>query len=248
MLIATKNQAVVDKVSKPYIFEYYNVTPFYKSSASFTRSTLARLHNKVLEGLNDPETLLPKYILMLPDKDLIEQASHAGFGCKGIFKRILFWLASNINRAMEIRIDELRQKRAGSLHHIPKFVWVKMLVRPFISQTHKGFVFAQCHTFNMILSSTVNKFNNMVIIQFDLLDDGDLFDLQGNLAVAGKSQFCRELNCQIRQLDHSSPTAHSNSSAASYDRRATDSDFFPITTILQVPEEDNNSMTQTTQN
>ena len=114
-----------------------------------------------------------------------------------------------------------------SLHHIPKFVWVKMLVQPFISQTHKGFVFTQCHTFNKILSSTVNKFNNMVVIQFDLPDDGDLFDLQGNLAVVGKSQFCRELNCQIRQLDHSSPTAHSNSSAASYDRRATDSDFFP---------------------
>ena len=92
-------------------------------------------------------------------------------------------------------------------------------------------MFAQCHTFNKILSSTVNKFNNMVLVQFDLPDDGDLFDLQGNLAVTGKLQFCRELNHQIRQLDHSSPANDtSHSTAAPYDRRQPGSNFIPNNT------------------
>ena len=82
---------------------------------------------------------MPKYIIFLLDKDLIEAVQFGSFGCKTIFEQTLNWLASNMEQVLKIRKDDLKSKRAGSLleEDQPKIVWVKMVIRPFIKGTKK---------------------------------------------------------------------------------------------------------------
>ena len=83
-VLGTNTKATANKTSKPYIFENYNIVPCFSGGTSFTRSILARLHNQIITTLNEQETL-PKFIVVLPDKDIIEAVKHAGFGSKVIF-------------------------------------------------------------------------------------------------------------------------------------------------------------------
>ena len=80
------------------------------------------------------------FIVVLPDKDITEAVKQAGFGCKVIFEKSLFWLGDNIDHAISIRKEDLQHKHSGALPDInePTIIWFKMLTRPFISNTPKG--------------------------------------------------------------------------------------------------------------
>ena len=106
---------------------------------------------------------------------------------------------------IEIRVDDLKNKRSGSIltEDEPRICWVPMMTRPYIANTSKGFVFAQCNTFNLMLNSTLKHFKNTNVLSLDIPVDKDLFDLTGNLANFGKSTLWKELNRQIRVLEKS---------------------------------------------
>ena len=190
------------KSSKPFIFDNYNVKPYFAGNTSLTRSPLAQFHNKVVKGLNKEDSL-PKYVIFLPDKDLIEAAEQVGFGCKVVFEKVLYWLGENLDRALNLRKEDLRVVCSGALpaQDEPLLVWVKMFTRPFISNTNKGFVFAQCNTFNKMLDTVMGKFSNCRTLQLQLPENRDAFDCSGNLSPVGKLDFCRELNRQVRRMD-----------------------------------------------
>ena len=196
-LIMTNSKAKADNTAKPYIFDNFNVSPYYARGSSLTKSIVARLHNEVINQLNDKMSAILKYIILMADKDLVEATRVAGFGCKVVFESILFWLADNLNRSMQIHLEDVQHHKSGAIINQPQFIWIKMLTRPFITQTDKGCVFAQGKTFNKILDAVISKFENKSVIDFDIPDDRDLFDLRGNLSANGKTQFCRELNRQV---------------------------------------------------
>ena len=82
----------------------------------------------------------------------------------------------------------------------PVICWMKMITRPFIQNTDKGFVFAQCNTFNAILSSIVTKMNNHYVLNVQLPDIEASFDLFGHLTSYGKMSFWKELNTIMHEL------------------------------------------------
>ena len=106
-LLSTKSQAAMQKKSKPYLFEYYNLQPFYPGVGNMTRSILTRILNKLIEALNENRDHLPKYIIIALDKDLIEEVKFGGFGCKIVFGRTITWLCDNIHQALSTRIDDM---------------------------------------------------------------------------------------------------------------------------------------------
>ena len=110
-VIATKNKAHSQNSPLPYLFEKYNILPIYPKSSSLNRSVLGRIYNEFIEGLNQNDWL-PKYIFVLPDKDLVEASQHYGFGCKIVFSKILTWMANNMEATIETRIDDLTGKRS----------------------------------------------------------------------------------------------------------------------------------------
>ena len=213
---STRKKAANDFSPKPYLLEFYNVELCTPGNTSLTRSTIGRLHNQIIQELNAKDHL-PTLIVLLPDKEIIEEACFGGFGCKVVFEKSLNWLASNIKTALDIRKDDLKVKNAGALLDdiSPHIVWIKMLTRPYISNTDKGYVFAQCNTYNEILSSMVSKFKNSLVMDIPFPQDRNLFDLTGRVTAVGKEMFWREFNRQFRRFDSqpselspSQPTQH----------------------------------------
>ena len=160
-IIASKNKALADKSKKtpmPYLFYNYNVIPLYPMVSNLTRSVLARFINQIIDEMNENDWL-PKFLMNLPDLDLIVAAHHYGFGCKIVFEQLLMWLCSNISSALEVRIEDVKAKKDGAIpDHPVQIVWVGMVTRLYIQNTTKGFVFAQCNT--QIGSKQISKLIN----------------------------------------------------------------------------------------
>ena len=106
----------------------------------------------------------------------------------------------------------------------PRLIWIKMPVRPFIKHTAKGYVFAQCGTFNKILEQTTSQYLNSHILEVDLKSDCNYFDLAGNLSSTGLERYWRDVNYQMKQFDRGDitllpattqkPTPHHKSSTS----------------------------------
>ena len=207
-LIATKSKAIIDRTRKPYIFDYYNVTQCYPGiGAGCSHSTIARMVNEFTKAINDHKNKpLPKYIIMLPDKDIISAVHFGGFGYKVIFEKVIHWMGKVIDNTTQLRKHDLQFKCAGAMHlgdtSVPIIIWVKMIVRPFIKHTDKGYMFAQCKTFNNTSDKILCQYPHTKEVELSLPDDCNLFDLTGNLSPLGNAEVCRELNRLLRQLDH----------------------------------------------
>ena len=202
--LASKNKAVIDKAEKPFLFEYFNVFSLHTSGINKCKSILSRIFNEFAEALNDKEKNLPKYILIIPDKDIIEAAQQSSFGCKVLFNYMINWLASNIFEEIENRKEKLMKKRIGTVlcASDPKIVWVKMVIRPFIKNTDKGYVFAQSKTYNAILEAVLSNFKNMHLIEPAVpAEDANLFDLRRNLSTRGMMVLWRDINAQMSLFD-----------------------------------------------
>ena len=118
------------------------------------------------------EDYLPKYIIMLPDKNIIKDVHFGGFGCKVIFKKLLTWSCKAIETVLDIRKADLKSRRAGAIlvDYEPMLLWTKMVPRPFI-KTDDGFIFAQCNTFNAVLESVVSKAKSATMIKLSLANE-----------------------------------------------------------------------------
>ena len=185
-IIGTKNKAKLKNSLPPYIFDKYNVLPLYAVSSSLNKSCLGRMYNQFIDGLNE-NPWLPRYVIFLLDKDIIEVAHHNGFGCKQVFAKILTWFGLHIESAFEVRKDDLCGKRSGAFLQDATIIWVKMVARPYIRSAEKTFVFAQYNTFNSVLQSVMHRFANTRVISLYFPDDPSLFDATGLLSSNGEN-------------------------------------------------------------
>ena len=156
-VLTSQNKAVARNVQLPYLYHNFNVIPCYPGGSSMTRSVAARFLNEIIKTMNDSEHMpLPKFLLIMPDKDLVEAVHHGGFECKLIFEKILHWLMTSVEAAIHVRIEDLQSKKGGVLldtRRFPKVIWFPMLTRPFINDSTKGLIFVQCAMFNAVLKS-----------------------------------------------------------------------------------------------
>ena len=201
IIAAKTNLAGGGSNSLPYLFNNYNVIPRFAGANTMGKSLLATILNQVIQGINETDHL-PRYILLMLDKDVVENIQFGGFGCKIIFECTIEWLSSRIKNAINTRKEDLKQVKIGAFEPgEPRIVWIKMLIRPFIKTTSHGYVFAQCHTFNTILQSTILKFLHTHVLDTELPTDRALFDLGGNLSPTGKDYFWKEVNYWMRRFD-----------------------------------------------
>ena len=98
--VSSKAKSVAGGHSPPYLFDFFNLTPVYKLVSS--SSLLSHIHNKLVSELNKDD-YLPRYIIIVLDKDLIEAVHFGSFGCKVIFEKTIDWLAKNLENTIETR-------------------------------------------------------------------------------------------------------------------------------------------------
>ena len=155
----------------PYVWEQYNAVGCYPGINSHNRSVAARIFNELVFRLNKKsETAdhrLPKYIVILPDRDLLMDINFNNFGIEKIIDDTLTWLAKNVDKTLRIRKEDMRKKQNGSLPPsiYPKVIWAKMLVRPFLKQVEKPFILSQCSKFNNRLERMTERFPNFHVMK-----------------------------------------------------------------------------------
>ena len=79
----------------------------------YNQSVVGWVYNEVVKGLNENK-MLPRYVVMILDLNLIEAAQHGGLGGKMILEKLLNWLLKNITMAFDTCKEDAKHKRAGS--------------------------------------------------------------------------------------------------------------------------------------
>ena len=83
----------------------------------------------ISNGISDSRNL-PKYIIIVPDKDILEGMNIPPFGAKPIIHNALKWLVTQIFRLLESRREDLQSKWLGAVAADPtQVIWVKMFPR-----------------------------------------------------------------------------------------------------------------------
>ena len=203
---AAKTEASIDKFKPPYMYDYYNIHYGFHPPLSQIKSTEARISNSLIELLNSKEFKLPKYILIIPDKDLIEGvlSQFCDYGFKKVFRASIKWLMNDINKTLSIRKEALRSKRGGALSTSaePRLIWISIIKRPINIHDDVKAVYKLVRKANEVLEDVVRKFDKYShFIQIDTLNEHKFFDSMGKLTATGKSTFWREIDGKMRKFD-----------------------------------------------
>ena len=122
---------IQQKKQEPYLFSNYNVFSYCAEVWSNTRPFLARIVNVVVKGLNEDlatRYYLPRYVIIMLDKDLINNIGLFDYGESRSIEDTLKWLLININRVFELRKTDLLAKKVGAVSSSaePRLIWVTL--------------------------------------------------------------------------------------------------------------------------
>ena len=114
---AKKIEVEMDHTDRPFLHEYYNVDFFFERPLSPIRSFEARVINSLIDAFNENKKRMPKYIVMILDKDIIEANLKrvVSFGIRFMLQTSIEYIMKEVNRLISQQKDDLKQKRAGAL-------------------------------------------------------------------------------------------------------------------------------------
>ena len=115
---------------EPYMYANYSLSTWYKSELVSVHPSIVRIYNSLIEALNTEPFHLPKYILVIPDVDVIESLKFYDFQAWELIHQNLHWLNNNIFKSLTHHRNDLKNKRIGSVSDLPTVIYVKMLARP----------------------------------------------------------------------------------------------------------------------
>ena len=202
--VGIKNKTRKDLKSQPYLHAYYKVEAIFDKTNLLNRNgnLLTRFNSALVEKLNDTKcSKLPRYILILLDKDMINFTNYANFGVKSMFKQFCTWLQSNTTVHIETWKEYIRSKKPGVLTSSaePRFIWIAALNRPPNSLNKE--TFRLISKFNDVVDEIVASTGHAHFLQITSVNDFSHFDQGGRLTVMGKEQFWRELDATFKEFD-----------------------------------------------
>ena len=117
----------MNNMDPPYIFQQFNINDYKLGVGSSVKGT-ARLLNPLIDALNENE-LLPKMILIMPDKDLFMALKDRSFNTALVMGSTLHYLIKQMDLLIERRKHDMTVKKPGALPppDWPKLIWVRML-------------------------------------------------------------------------------------------------------------------------
>ena len=199
-LVNMKTTAKIKNATPPYLHEMYNVTGAFTNPLSPIQPTIARMFNALVGALNDTHHL-PKYIVVIPDMDILSTIDYYDHGVKELIEDNVRWLLKNMAKAVLRRYEDLHTKRPGSFLELPKFIWLKMLARPITDIIELKHVWSLKSKFNRVLDNFTSIEKYMDTMLLDNMEELAYFNQYGNLTGTGKNQFWIRLNTQFRKLD-----------------------------------------------
>ena len=178
------------------MYDHFNLFYFFTSPLNFGNNTLLRVNNAFIEGINRREHL-PKYIIMVLDRDLIDMINRFDFGISTQLERCVKWLAIQMERTLSARREQLTAMKAGVVtQEQTKFIWVEMFDRP---ATDPGTKIR--NKFNKAINDLARQRNFHHILVLESIKENKHFEYNGKLNYWGKLQFWKELDYYVAQFD-----------------------------------------------
>ena len=195
-----KRIAMLSNKRLPYIYEQFNVFTFTQSP--LTSESFARIYNAFIDACNR-RMKMPHYIIIVPDRDLIEAANFYNFGVKKLLGICTNWLAKQIERDIDSRRERLGDRRPGALLQAPtQIIWVKMLQRPPVPLDDKKYkTQATRDKFNSTLDQLPDWRRDTSVLEITSLHHTRDYDAHGNLKECGKRQYWREFDYLFKIFD-----------------------------------------------
>ena len=192
-----RRESRIAKKAHPYLYDQYNVSALTMATSQLSNA-LEKTINCFIEGMNKHR--LPRIIVMMLDGDLaINIDSHNKPGVSNLIGKVVSWLTSSIEQLIEIKKEDLFQKRRGTLTSgEPKIIWIKATERPADSKDTRLLK----QKFNDILEETLVSMRHQYITSVgENLKSPSLSDFSNNLTNDGKVKIWQELDQQIHQFD-----------------------------------------------
>ena len=152
----------------------------------------------MVKALNDAKKL-PRFVVVIPDWDILKYADHNTYGIDKVLNRVLIWMLMNMSRAVDMRKDQLYRVKHGAVTAAePKFIWVKMLQR--MPSSDK--VLMVRSKFNWMLETLlVDRKHHYVIDINPILWDHEYFNNLNDLNNDGLILFWKEIDECIHLFD-----------------------------------------------
>ena len=202
-MAAIRTQATINKTVQPFIYEYFNVIAVHQNSYGNAKSRMARIFNAAVTELNKDNTrnVLPKYILVIMDSEIIKMAEFFDCGVKQIMKDCMYWINKNLISIIETRKEDIKGKRPGAMYPVnePKIIWVSVIPRPHINS--KKEIFSLVGKCNEIMMEMADKCLNSYYIKLETVSKLSYFDMCGRLTPAGKESFWKEIDYIVKKCD-----------------------------------------------
>ena len=194
-------EAIVQQKHSPYLFTQFNVDSFYPNPLCNTL-ILARVLNALACALKESHHL-PKYVIIILDKNLVHSAGVFDYGAENTFLQLITWLLKEFNLMINTRCEDLRSKKPGAIANFgePKLVWIKMLNRPIITTMKGKEIFSLVRKFNHAMETAVADDRLSHIIKIMVPPNDTYFDQSGDLTAAGRIEFWKDLDEQMKTLD-----------------------------------------------
>ena len=184
-----KSDANLEKHVMLYLYQQYNFTMHHPRQMPGTRPSIARILNALIKAFNEDE-LLPKYIIIMPDKDIISSINMFDYGITTLIETNINWLLDQMARTIITRREDLKNKRSGTAPaFLPRVFWVEMLQRPYTTNNRLKNIFAQHNKFNRSLKNILQIEHYMEVISLQNMGDTPFFDAFGELSDMGAHHY-----------------------------------------------------------
>ena len=199
-----KSEAVVKKTRLPYLYENFNISAWFvkQTKSAVNVPTMAKLQNALIVVLNEYPHL-PKYIIVIPDKDVIQSNEFYDNGIKKALFDNLQWLSRQFGRNLLARREDLKSKNIGAVHpEITRVIWVRMLARPIVDDPELSKIWKLRRKFNDVMDDLFEVEQYMHVMAINDKEEFQYFDNRGHLTVAGQREFWLSLNQQLKAFEY----------------------------------------------
>ena len=76
----------------PYIHDYYNIKSFHNLLSGGVKLVIARIVNSLKDAINKKDVHLPKYLVVIPDKDPVSDVDVFHTDAVRVLKDITLWM------------------------------------------------------------------------------------------------------------------------------------------------------------
>ena len=184
-----------------YIQEFFDVKTLFKGVAS-SKNALARIINALIEALNTKDVRLLRYLVVVLDKDIINEIYNFDDDSQKIISNITFWLSKQISVILKRKHVDLLDKKPGSANYHTTVIYVRMLcqIGSFFEQSRISRICGLRAKFNDALNDAVAKVEHR-IKTINSCNNYEDFDKCGNLSARGKKSFWLEMDELLEKFD-----------------------------------------------